>query len=283
MADHGTRRYLWQVAYFTPDKNPPPAGALDRFVRRFSATAYAIAVLGLYVIAATALGVAAAPSLWLVHRYAPALWHAATPGAFVLLGLLLGAALFLWGFALMVVVPIYNVVLPTRLRPFKGGYFTGAAVPWYVHNGLFYLVRFTFLPFATLTPLATVFFRAMGMKMGKRPRISTENFSDPGMIELGDDVVIGGSARVFCHYGGGGHLVIAPVRIGSRATVGLLATVMGDVEVGEGAVILPHSVVLPGSRIPAGARWGGVPARPVSDEEWERYKALTRGPGTADA
>ena len=64
-----------------------------------------------------------------------------------------GSALFLAGFALLVVVPIYNLLLPTRLRHFDGGYFTVAAVPWYLHNALFYLVRFTFLPFVTMTPI----------------------------------------------------------------------------------------------------------------------------------
>lgn len=31
---------------------------------------------------------------------------------------------------------------------------------------------------------------------------------------------------------------------------------MGDVQIGEGAVILPHSVLLPGARVPAEETWG---------------------------
>ena len=101
----------------------------------------------------------------------------------------------------------------------------------------------------TLTPFGTWFLRAMGMRMGRRPRITTEFISDPCMITLGDDVAIGGSAHLFCHYGGAGHLVIAPLVIGSRATIGLKATVMGDVVVGEDATVLAHSVLLPGTRV----------------------------------
>jgi len=52
---------------------------------------------------------------------------------------------------------------------------------------------------------------------------------------------------------------------------------MGDVEVGEGATILANSVLLPGTRVPAGERWGGVPARPILHDEWDAYKALLRG------
>jgi hypothetical protein len=41
-------------------KNPPPQNLLDRLMRRFSRAAYMIAVLLLYLVAATALGLAAA-------------------------------------------------------------------------------------------------------------------------------------------------------------------------------------------------------------------------------
>jgi acetyltransferase-like isoleucine patch superfamily enzyme len=114
----------------------------------------------------------------------------------------------------------------------------------------------------------------MGMRMGQRPRITTEFFSDPCMITLGDDVTIGGSAHIFCHYGGAGHLVIAPVVIGNRATIGQKATIMGDVIIEDGATILAHSVLLPGTRVGAGELWGGVPAKPIPRAEWEHYKTL---------
>jgi acetyltransferase-like isoleucine patch superfamily enzyme len=184
---------------------------------------------------------------------------------------------FVFGLALLVVVALFNRLLPTRLRPFRGGYYTLRAVPWVLHNALFYLVRFTFLPFVTLTPYGTWFLRAMGMRIGRRVFINTEYISDPAFITIGDDAVVGGSVRIFAHYGGAGNLVVAPVRVGARATLGLACCVMGDVVVGDDAVILPHSVLLPGSRVGAGETWGGVPARPISREEMDRLKRVIRG------
>jgi acetyltransferase-like isoleucine patch superfamily enzyme len=257
--------------------NPPPAGPLDRFIRHFHRSSYGAAVVLLYALASSALGLALVPSLLLVSRLGPGLWLGEHWYRWPLLGASLGAALFLWGFALLIVVPIYNFVLPTRLHAFRGGYFTAAALPWYLHNGLFYLVRFTFLPFVTLTPFGILFLRAMGMKIGRRVRITTENFSDVNMITLGDDVVIGGSAHVFCHYGGAGHLVIAPVVIERRATIGEKATLMGDVRVGEGATVLAHAVLMPGTRVGPGETWGGAPARLIPREEWSAYKEMLRG------
>ena len=75
------------------------------------------------------------------------------------------------------------------------------------------------------------------------------NAPPPGVITLGDDAALGGSVRIFAHYGGGGSFVVAPVVVERRATIGLGATIMGDVEVGEGATVLPHSVLLPGFRV----------------------------------
>ena len=100
----------------------------------------------------------------------------------------------------------------------------------------------------------------MGMKIGRGVHINSTHISDPAMIELGDKVTIGGSAVIAAHYAQAGYLIIARVRIGRGATIGLRATIMGDVVIGDGARVLPNSVVLPKTRIAAGETWGGVPA-----------------------
>lgn len=223
------------------------------------------------------IGVALAPVLWIMDR-----WSAWCAGLhdwtrWPALGTGFGIAFFIAGFTLLAVVPVYNFLLPTRVKPFKGGYFSIASIPWFLHNGLFYLVRYTVLPFFTLTPFDLLFLKAMGMKLGKRAFVNTEFISDPRLITLGDDAVIGGCVHLFAHYGGGGHLTVAPVVIGDRVTIGQKATVMGDVEIGADAMILPHSVLLPGSRICAGETWGGVPARRISREEMEHFKQGIHG------
>jgi hypothetical protein len=131
-------------------KNPPARTVLDKLTRRFSRPAYVVIVLLLYVLASTALGFALAPVLWLLYQLF--IWSEFLPPLlrWLLMGFGLAIGFFLFGFGLMVVVPIYNLVLPTRVRPFKGGYYSLQAVPWLLHNGLFYLVRFTFSSFRNL-------------------------------------------------------------------------------------------------------------------------------------
>lgn len=254
-----------------------PINRVERLLRRFARATYALAVLGLYALGALAIGVALAPAIALTRLLLDVFPQSDGIPGLVLQGFAYGLAFITAGLSLMATVAALNFALPTRYKPFKGGYYTIHALPWFLHNGLFYLVRYTFLPFATLTPFGVLFLKAMGMKIGRHAFINTEYISDPSLIEIGDDVAVGGSVRMFAHYGGGGNLVIAPVKIGNRVTLGAGACVMGDVIIEEGAVILPHSVLLPGSRVPAHATWGGVPARPIPREEMDEIKAKIRG------
>ena len=262
-----------------PDSPPPPvhSSRFARLLRCHSRRAYCTLVLSIYLIAASALGVALAPVLAMVHTLFE--WASRLPAvpAYLLRGCALGLAWFSFGMTLLGVVAFYNKVLPTKLRPYKGGFYSPATVTWFLHNALFYLVRYTFLPFTTLTPYGVWFLRAMGMKIGRHAFINTENISDPSFITIGDDVVIGGSVRICAHYGGGGKLVIAPVTIGHRATLGLACCILGDVVIGNDAVILAESVVMPGSRVGDGETWGGVPAQFISKGAMIAFKKVIRG------
>jgi acetyltransferase-like isoleucine patch superfamily enzyme len=139
-----------------------------------------------------------------------------------------------------------------KLKPWRGGWYSLQSLPWYYHNALVQLVRYTFLDLVTPSPLNVLFYRMMGMKIGKGVMINTTNISDPGLITLEDNVTIGGSATLFAHYAQGGYLVIAPTIIKKGATIGLRASVMGDVIVGEKVTVKPHSILLPKTRLNKG-------------------------------
>lgn len=175
----------------------------------------------------------------------------------------LAAGFFLYGFSLIFVAPAVNIMIGGRLKEWRGPYYSFESLRWFLHNGLTYLARFTFLEFVTPSPLGILFYQMMGMKIGKGVQINSTWISDPSLIEIGDKTTIGGSVTLVAHYGQGGLLVVAPVKIGSSCTIGLKATVMGGTVIGDGAKVLPHSVVLPKTQIPAGETWGGVPAQKI--------------------
>jgi acetyltransferase-like isoleucine patch superfamily enzyme len=163
----------------------------------------------------------------------------------------------------MIILPILNHVLVGSLKEWKGPYYSLEAIRWYIHNGILYMLRYSFLEFVTPSPFSLWFYRAMGMKIGESSVINSTHISDPSLVSLGSKVTIGGSATIVAHYGQAGFLVLSPVLIEDEVTIGLRATVMGGAKIRRGAKILPNSVVMPKTEVPAGEIWGGVPAQKI--------------------
>lgn len=236
------------------------SGTFERILRRYKGLVHVVTMAPIYVAGCVILGLAVTPSVAIASQVWGLVATAHVVVRYPVMGATLAVCFFAYGFTLILIVPVFNRLFVGKLKPWRGPYYSAATARWYIHNGLTYLVRYTFLEFITPTPFNTAFFRQMGMKIGRGAQINTANISDPSLIELGDKVTLGGSATVVGHYGQGGFLVLAPVRIGDGATIGLRATIMGGVSVGERAKVLPNSVVLPKTKIPAGETWGGVPA-----------------------
>ncbi len=227
------------------------AGFFEMLLRRFRVGSFIFALTPLYIISVLAMGIAATPGIYLFSylfdatKEWPQFFH------FLSLGVGFFAAYLLYGISILFVIPFFNWILPFKPKPFRGSYFSLQSAPWYIHNALTYIVRYTFLEFVTPTPLNTLFYKMMGMKIGKGTQINTTNISDPALIEIGDFVTIGGSAHIFAHYGQKGYLVLSKVKIENGVNVGIKATIMGDTVIGAGAMIGPHEVILPKSRVPA--------------------------------
>lgn len=226
-------------------------GVFEMVLRRFRMVSFLVALTVLYFLVLLAMGISATPGVYLFNFAIdtttewPRFFHYLAIGCSITFGF------FLYGLTLIFVVPLFNFLMPFRVKPFRCNYFSLTTVPWYYHNAFIYAVRYTFLEYFTPTPLNILFYKMMGMKIGKHTYINTTNISDAALIEIGDKVTIGGSATIFAHYASKGYLVVEPVKIKAGATIGIKATVMGDVEIGEKAMINPHEVVMPKSRIPS--------------------------------
>lgn len=224
-------------------------GFLETLLRRFRNVGFVILLSMLAVICCSALGLAAAPALYWFDWVQTSTENWSPMAHYAALGFGLSTGYLIYGLSLIFIVPTFNFLFPFKVKAFRGPWYSLPAIPWYVHNGLTYMVRFTFLEFITPSPLNILFYRMMGMKIGKGVVINTANISDPCLITFGDYVTVGGSATIFAHYGQKGYLVIAPVSVGSGTNIGLKASIMGGSTVGENVTILPHSVVMPKSEI----------------------------------
>jgi hypothetical protein len=230
------------------------AGILESFVRRFRMMSFGIVMAPIGFLYIFSLAVSLWPGIygtwWVYHATADVI----APLRFLILAATIAGGYIAFAFILIFVVPFCNFILPFRVKPFRGNWFSLESIPWYYHNALTQLVRYTVLDMFTPTPFNLLFYKMMGMKIGKGTFINTSNISDPGLIELGDYVTIGGSAHIFAHYAQKGFLIVSPVKIERGAMVGLKASIMGDVIIGENASVAAHELVLPKSRIPGKAR-----------------------------
>jgi non-ribosomal peptide synthetase-like protein len=185
------------------------------------------------------------------------------------------AGYFAFGLALLVVLPVARWVTLARGTPVgRFPYFSMGAWRWASYNALTLILRFAFVNWIRVTPFLNAYHRLMGAKIGRRVQINTGVIADQNLIEIGDDSVIGGDATLVCHAAERGHLVTAPIRIGARVTVGLMAVIFPGCTIGDGAVIAAGSVLSKGARVGPGEIWAGVPARRVG-----RKRSAARSPG----
>ncbi|OFZ17668.1 MAG: hypothetical protein A2Z20_00425 [Bdellovibrionales bacterium RBG_16_40_8] len=235
-------------------------GFYETAFRRFKTVVYLITILPIYILSSGILGIALVPGVIIFRHFTALTANSHWLIQDLVIGVCIATGYILYGISLVIIVPFINFVIRAKPKIFRGPYYSVDFLQWYMHNALTYLVRYTFLELITPTPFNLLFFRLMGMKIGDGTQINTSNISDPSLIEMGRNVTIGGSATLCAHYGQEGYLIIAPVKIGDKVTIGLKASVLGGVTIGDSARVMPHSVVLPKTVIPPGEHWGGVPA-----------------------
>ncbi len=237
-------------------------GFFETLLRRFKTLLHILLILPLYIVACAVIGLAIAPGILLVRWLGAVTKDSSHFVSAWSVGSGVVAAIFLTGFLLVFILPLANFVLLLggRLKAWRGPYYSLEAIRWYIHNGITYVLRYTLLEFFTPSPIGILFYKLMGMKIGRGAIINSTALSDPSLITIGPKVTIGGSVTIVGHYGQAGFLVLAPVEIEEGATIGLRVSIMGGVRVGKNARVMPHSVVLPKTKIGDGETWGGVPA-----------------------
>ncbi len=226
-------------------------GIIERGLRSFRNAGFILMISPIALLYVICMGLSLTPGVMFFNAVSKltANYHPLIHG--VSSGLSVAAGFFMYGLTLIFVVPVFNKLLPLKVKPLRSSWFSISVLPWYYHNALTYLVRYTFLEFVTPTPVNKLFFQMMGMKVGKGTMINTTNISDPCLIELGDYVTVGGSATLVAHYGMKGMLIIDKLVIEDNVTIGLRAVIFGDVIIGKGASIKPNDVVLPKARVSA--------------------------------
>jgi len=105
------------------------------------------------------------------------------------------------------------------------------------------------------------YLRLLGCRIGKRCYIDSTDITEHDLVEIGDDVAINDLAGLQTHLFEDRVMKVSSVKVGDRATIGSLAIVLYDAEIGEDAQLGDLSVVMKGESLPPGTSWEGSPAK----------------------
>ena len=176
-----------------------------------------------------------------------------------------GAGLFLYFLTGTYVMGSLIRILSWGIKP--GRYRTESLtmIRWLLYNGLYHLAGTTILSFVPMGFLTTTFFRIIGAKIGKNAGINTWVLNDAYLLEIGDNVVIGGKTDISCHTFEKGYLILQPVKIGDNTLIGQGCYISPGVTIGRDCVIGQFSLIRKGKTIPDKTVLTAIAGMPVRE------------------
>lgn len=114
------------------------------------------------------------------------------------------------------------------------------------------------------TPFLPPLLRLFGTHIGRRTWIGTTYLTEFDLVTIDDHATVGRGVSLQTHLFEDRVMKMSTVLIGSGATLGDRAIVLYDAVVGRHAVLSALSLVMKGEQLPAGTRWGGIPAEGVA-------------------
>ena len=127
------------------------------------------------------------------------------------------------------------------------------------------------------TPFQSLLHRLVGVRLGKRLFDDGVSMAEKNIVTIGDHVTLNVGSVLLCHSQEDYAFKCDRITIGSGCTLGVGGFVHYGVTMGEGAVVAADSFLMKGEEMPPRSRWGGNPAREMS-EDWVHPALL--GPGT---
>jgi len=114
-----------------------------------------------------------------------------------------------------------------------------------------------------MSPIFAMYLRMVGAKIGKNVFFGGRNtISDPCVVEIGDNTLIGGGATIMSHLGED-KLVISKVVIEDHCLVGAEALIMPGVHLKHHCVVGGKSLVTKNKTLDANTMYGGVPVKEI--------------------
>ena len=124
-----------------------------------------------------------------------------------------------------------------------------------------YYPTYKLLNIFVLPPLKSFFLSLIGCKIGKNVFLAGEEWiSDPCVIEIGDNTMIGVRALITGHLAED-KLIIKKIKIGKNCLIGGDSFIMPGVTIEDNVVVGAKSLITKNKRLEKGKIYAGVPAK----------------------
>ena len=200
---------------------------------------------------------------------------------------LFGLTLLAWGAAALysslgasvialeyVLIPLFSVVyfvsiergvqVARALRP----QFCSIYEPYFWWHERFWKLQ-TPMPIVQLfngTPFKGAIWRLLGVRVGRRLFDDGCAMPERTLVTFGDDVTLNAGSIIQCHSQEDDTFKSDRITVGAGCTLGVGAWVHYGATMGDGAALAPDAFLMKGEEMPRHARWGGNPAREMSDD-----------------
>jgi non-ribosomal peptide synthetase-like protein len=129
-----------------------------------------------------------------------------------------------------------------------------------VINGLYESIAAPILGPLLGTPFVAKYLKLLGCKIGKHVYLGTTLFSEFDLVEIGDHAVLNIGATIQTHLFEDRIMKSSYLKIGKECSIGNMATVLYDTNMGRGSSLAPLSLLMKGESLPEFSRWSGIPS-----------------------
>ncbi len=219
-----------------------------------------------YAIYAAVMGISLVPSVGLVV-YGARQFPPGTLSAVNLLAFcgILGVAVYLYFITGVIIMGILIRILSLGMKPGKYPRASFAMLRWLIYSGIYHVAGSTILTFIPMTFFTNLFFKLAGAEIGKNVYINTWFLNDAYLLEIEDNVVIGGKTDVSCHTFEDNCLVLSPIRIGEGTLIGTGCYISPGVTIGKRCKIGMYSFIRKNTVLPDKTFISSLAGMPVRD------------------
>jgi acetyltransferase-like isoleucine patch superfamily enzyme len=234
------------------------------------------AILSAFVVESVVFGLAVLPGAlfweWHLTWHFPRVWLRV-----VVLAMVFVPAYMLFAVSLMVLSALSVRLLGWRTprdREMRVADLDWPLLDWLRYSASTHIVRVFAGTFFRSGPVWTMYLRLNGARIGHRVFVNTLSVSDHNLLSFGDGTVVGSDVHIAGHTVEHGIVKTGAVRVGRDVTIGVGSVIMTGVEIGDACHVGALSVVPKGTRLEAGERYVGAPARPLPRSDLNDGRAV---------